>query len=131
MKGEIGMLFSKSKPTETLTFGDSFVELQHLSKGVLDEIRSRSIKAFSTAGPAALAAMQNAKDESQMPAELLAQTGEMLKIQQYKVAQAIKTWSADEPVTEDNVRALEPSVFDEISKKVDEMNQLSQIERKN
>jgi hypothetical protein len=125
------MLFAKNKPTERLTFGDDYIELQHLSKGVLDEIKSRSIKTFAQAGPEALKAMQTAKSDADMPAEMLAQSGEMLKVQHYKVAQAIVKWSSEEPVNEDTVKALDEDVFMQVSAKVDEMNQLKETERKN
>jgi hypothetical protein len=125
------MLFAKNKPTERLTFGDDYIELQHLSKGVLDEIKSRSIKAFAQAGPEALKAMKTAKTEDDMPAEVLASSGEMLKIHHYKVANAIVKWSSEEPVNEDTVKALDEEVFMQVSAKVDEMTQLKATERKN
>lgn len=126
------MLFAKNKPTETVKLGgEDFVELQHLSKGVLDEIKSRTIAAFADAGPKALAAIQTAKSNSDLPAELIASSGKMLAIQHYKVSKAIIKWSSSEPITEQTVKELDESVFMKILAKVDSMNQLTEIERKN
>ena len=126
------MLFAKNKPTETVKLGgEDFVELQHLSKGVLDEIKGRTIAAFADAGPNAIRAIQNAKDDSDIPPELIGSSGKMLEIQHYKVSKAIIKWSSPEPITEQTVKELDESVFLEILAKVDSMNRLTEIERKN
>lgn len=125
------MLFAKNKPTEKLPFGDDYVELQYLSKGVLDEIKSRSLQAFASAGPEAMKAMQSAKSDEDMPAELLSSVSGLMEIQHYKVSKAVVKWSSEEPINEESVKALDEDVFVQISNKVDEMNKLSSLERKN
>ena len=75
--------------------------------------------------------MQTAKTEEDMPPEVLASSGEMLKIHHYKVANAIAKWSSEEPINEDTVKALDEEVFMQVSAKIDEMNKLKETERKN
>lgn len=122
-------LFSKNKPTKRIDFEGGFVEIQHLSKGVKDHIRS------NLAGLYKDLEKLNAED---LQGKELPQGIEMDKIlnkinevEYYKLSQAIKSWSENIEITIDTVKELNDDVFSQISKEVDEMNALNEVEKKN
>lgn len=143
-------MFAKNKPTKKLEFNGGWVELQFLSKGVKDEIASRLSSLFSGFDSETLKKIDKARKQKQentqneqqnettvkednddIPTEVAGMVGKIQAVEYYKLTQAIKAWSEDEAVTEDSIKELDDVVFDEISKEVDKMNELSKDEIKN
>ncbi|MEE6450533.1 hypothetical protein RAH41_08180 [Gottfriedia acidiceleris] len=118
-------LFAKNKPTKRVEFEGGWVELQFLSKGVKDEIASRLAPLHSE-----LKNIENATEED-VPEGVFDVLGQINQIEYYKVAHAIKAWSEEEEITEENVKALDSEVFEKISKSINDMNELSQGDKKN
>jgi hypothetical protein len=127
------MLFAKNKPTKTLTFGDnneSHVVLQHLPKGVKDSYTSRLAElSFSMKG--VTKETLEKMDLSALPDSMAGVVSKINELDYYKLANAIKSWSAEDPINEDTVKELDDTVFVEISNAIDEMNRLTETERKN
>ena len=127
------MLFAKEKPVKKIPFGDSWVTLQHLSKGQKDEIKSMLTELYTKLkdlDQETIEKMQNG-ESTEIPDALKSVYREISQVQYFKVTQAIKSWSAEEEPTEENVKALDESVFDVLSAEVDKMNELAEVERKN
>lgn len=124
-------LFAKNKPTQKVEFEGGFVEVQFLSKGVKDEIQSRLTGLYKGMDKATILKLQTG-DESEIPTELFEVLGAVQSIEYYKLSHAIKSWSDNEtPINEDNVKEMDEEIFNTVLKKVNEMNELSQTERKN
>jgi hypothetical protein len=128
-------LFAKNRPTERLNFEGGFVELQYLSKGVKDEIKRRSSEALaSDLDPEIFKKIKSGeiKDDAELPASAFGSVGKFMQIEYYKLARAIVKWSdGDTPITEETVKELDEEIFNQISKKVDDMNSLKQVQEKN
>lgn len=127
------MLFAKNKPTKTVPFEGGKVELQFLSKGVKDEIQSRlAALASSLSGidQATLEKVQKGELDS-IPESMVSLIRSIKAIEYYKLAHAIKSWSEDAEITEENVKELDEDIFNELVKTVNEMNELTPEERKN
>lgn len=122
-------LFAKNKPTQRENFEGGFVELQYLSKGVKDEIKARAASVYQGID---ISKLQNAKSEADIPTEAFAKIPQLMEIEYYKLAHAIKSWSDSEtPISEDTVKEMDEEIFNQVSKKVDEMNQLKPEQEKN
>jgi hypothetical protein len=122
-------LFAKNKPTQRENFEGGFVELQYLSKGVKDEIKARAASVYQGID---ISKLQNAKSEADIPIEAFAKIPQLMEIEYYKLAHAIKSWSDSEtPINEDTVKEMDEEIFNQVSKKVDEMNQLKPEQEKN
>jgi hypothetical protein len=121
-------LFAKNKPTQRVDFDGGFVELQYLSKGVKDEIKGRTTALYKGVD---LKKLQSAKDETDIPTEMFDSIPKIMEIEYYKLAKAIVKWSDEAPITEETVRELDEETFNLVSKKVDEMNQLTSLQEKN
>jgi hypothetical protein len=122
-------LFAKNKPTQRVEFEGGYIELQFLSKGVKDEIKSRTTALYKGVD---IKKLQNAQSEEDIPVEMFDKIPGLLEIEYYKLAHAIKSWSDPETlITEDTVKEMDEDIFNQVSKKVDEMNQLKQAEEKN
>jgi hypothetical protein len=133
LKGEKTMLFAKNKPTKKIHFGDDFIELRHLSKGELNDyqIQLAELSAkVSTIEKGTMEKMQNG-DLSGIPDNVGSIVKQIKELEYSKVKSAIKSWTAKEEITLASVRELDEPVFDEVSKAVDEMNTLTDLERKN
>lgn len=124
-------LLSKNKPTKRVNFEGGWVELQQLSKGVKDEIRSRLAglyKELESINSEELRGKKELPDGVNMD-EVLKKIND---VEYYKLSKAIKKWSEpDLEVIEETVKELDDEIFAEISSVVDEMNTLNTIERKN
>lgn len=126
-------LMAKNKPTKKVFFGDNNednVVLQYLSKGVKDSYNSQLAElSLSLKGvdPEALEKM----DTSTLPDSMAAVVGKINELNYYKLACAIKSWTAEEEVSEEAVKALDEEVFNKLIEEVDKMNDLGQTERKN
>jgi hypothetical protein len=120
-------MFSKNKPTEKISFDGGWVELQHLSKGVKDEIQTRLASLVKD--------LDKFKDlkENDVPEDLdMGVIKKINEVEYYKLSKAIKSWSEkDLEITEETVQDLDGEVFTQISNKINEMNTLDQTERKN
>jgi hypothetical protein len=120
-------LMSKNKPTERVNFEGGFVEIQFLSKGVKDKINTDLASLYKD-----LEKIQNLKSGEELPDDVdLNVLAKINDVEYYKLSQAIKTWSEDEAITIESVKALDDDVFSEISNKVNEMNTLNKSEIKN
>jgi hypothetical protein len=122
-------LFAKNKPTDKVEFEGGYVELQFLSKGVKDQIKARAASVYQGID---IIKLQNAKSEADIPTEAFEKIPQLMEIEYYKLAHAIKSWSDSEtPINEDTVKEMDEDVFNQVSKKVDEMNQLKPDQEKN
>jgi hypothetical protein len=126
-------LFAKNKPKERVDFEGGFVELQYLSKGVKDEIKKRSTAFFTEIDPETFKKVQNGEitDDKDLPLSTLNSVGALLEVEYFKLAHAIHSWSDSAPITEETVKEIDEEIFDRISKKIDEMNELTSTQRKN
>lgn len=126
-------LFAKNKPTQKVEFEGGFVELQFLSKGVKNEIQSRSAALNKGMDPKTIEKLQKGETvDSELPDALFDVVGKVNAIEYYKLAHAIKSWSdSDVEINEENIKELDEPVFNQILAKVNEMNELSQKEIKN
>lgn len=124
---------AKNKPTKKVSFGDNnedYVVLQYLSKGVKDSYNSQlaelslSLKGVDTA---ALEKM----DTSSLPESAITIIGKINELEYYKLAHAIKSWSAEEEISEESVKELAEEVFTQVVTEVNKMNELELTERKN
>lgn len=122
-------MFSKDKPTKRVEFEGGWVDLQHLSKGVKDQIASRLSASLEGIDPKALQGLDKNSDE--MPAGMIGMVGKVQQVEYYKLSKAIKAWSADTAITEESVQELDDEVFDKISEEINKMNELSKEEIKN
>jgi hypothetical protein len=127
------MLFAKNKPTKKMTFGDDWVELQHLSKGAKDNYQAKQIVLVSKLKSIDEATMKKieAGDISSIPENMENIATDIMSLKYEMVTSAIVKWSSLEEITENNVKALDEAVFDEIENAISEMNTLNENERKN
>jgi hypothetical protein len=126
-------LFAKNKPTERVDFEGGYVEVQHLSKGIKDEISRRTTEMYADLPQSVIKQLRtnpNATD-ADVPPEILGTIGKIMDIEYYKLAHAIKSWSDDAPINEETVKEMDEDIFLKVSKKVDEMNELTTVQRKN
>jgi hypothetical protein len=125
-------LFSKNKPTEKVNFEGGYVELQHLSKGVKDEYQNRMARLMKDLG-AVDAKQLKGMTEDDIPTDI--DFGSLLKqvseAEYYKLSKAIKAWSEGVEITEKTVQDIDEELFDKISSKIDEMNELKESDKKN
>jgi hypothetical protein len=127
------MLFAKNKPTKTIYFDDAkenFVVLQHLSKGAKDNYTGQLAELSLSMKGVNKETFEN-MDIDKLPDGMGTLVKKINELEYEKVAAAIKKWSAAEDITVDSVKELDEDVFVEISKTVDEMNKLTELERKN
>jgi hypothetical protein len=122
-------MFSKDKPTKRVEFEGGWVDLQHLSKGVKDQIASRLSASLEGLDPNQLKNLDKNSDE--MPAGMIGMVGKVQQVEYYKLSQAIKAWSADTTINEETVQGLDEEVFNKISEEINKMNELSKEEIKN
>lgn len=122
-------MFSKNKPTKRVEFEGGWVDLQHLSKGVKDQIASRVSASLEGIDPKALQSLDKNSDD--MPAGMIGMVGKVHQVEYYKLAKAIRAWSADTAITEESVQELDDEVFNKLSEEINKMNELSKEERKN
>lgn len=122
-------LFAKNKPTDKIEFEGGYVELQFLSKGVKDKIKSLTTSIYKGVD---IKKLQSAQSKDDIPVEMFDKIPGLLEIEYYKLAHAIKSWSDPEtPINEDTVKEMDEDIFNKVSKKVDEMNQLRPDQEKN
>jgi hypothetical protein len=122
-------LFSKNRPTKRLDFDGAWVELQHLSKGVFDEVQSRYTKLYEGVDRKSLEQWQKTDElPDEIPLDIVAKTNE---VEYYKVSHAIHSWSEEESITHDTVKELDSEVFDQILKEVNTMNKFTEDDKKN
>jgi hypothetical protein len=124
-------LFAKNKPTKRVEFEGGWVELQHISKGVKDEVISRYTSLYKGMDRATL---EKLKDDGTdvVPDSMFDAVGKVQEIDYFTLSHAIKAWSeSDVVITEETVKELDKEVFDQISEVVKEMNGLTQLEQKN
>ncbi|MDF2791308.1 MAG: hypothetical protein K0S80_4410 [Neobacillus sp.] len=122
-------LFAKNKPTKKVEFDGGYVELQHLSKGVKDEIASRLAALYKGMDRATLEKM---KDTDDLPDNMIDAVSVVQEVEYYKLSHAIKSWSESEiKITIETVKDLDEEVFNKISKAVNEMNELNKQAEKN
>lgn len=128
------MLFARDLKTEKVTFDGGWVELMPLSKGALDEYQSRLTELTSKlkgVSKEQLQAIGN-KEINDIPAFMVEVVREIKNLEYFKLSQAIKKWSETEvEITEDSIKELAVNIFDELVDKVNEMNSLTDTQRKN
>jgi hypothetical protein len=123
-------MFSKNKPTKRIEFEGGWVELQHLSKGVKDQITSRLSASLEGMDAEALKKLDKNSDE--VPVGAIGMVGKVQQVEYYKLSKAIIAWSAGEvAITEESVQDLDDEVFNLISAEINKMNELSKEEIKN
>jgi hypothetical protein len=123
-------MFSKDKPTKRIEFEGGWVDLQHLSKGVKDQITSRLSSSLEGMDAEALKKLDKNSDE--VPVGAIGMVGKVQQVEYYKLSKAIKAWSAGEvAITEESVQDLDDEVFNLISAEINKMNELSKEEIKN
>lgn len=122
-------MFSKDRPTKRIEFDGGWVELQHLSKGIKDQIASRLSASLEGIDPAALKNLN--EKNTDMPPGMIAMVGKVQQVEYYKLSKAIKAWSAEFAVTEESVQELDDEIFSKISDEINSMNELNKTERKN
>lgn len=125
-------LFSKNKPTNRVEFEGGWVELQYLSKGVKSEYQNRMAGLLKDMGSIDMSKLKES-NEQDIPSDI--DFDSLLKkvnqAEYYKLSKAIKSWSEEEAVTEETVQDLDEELFDLISEKINEMNELTAVEEKN
>lgn len=122
-------LFAKNKPTKREEFEGGWVELQYLSKGVKDEVVSRLASLYKGMDKSTL---EKLKDSESVPDNMIDAVSKVQEVEYFKLSHAIKSWSEkDVEITFETVKELDEVVFNQISKAVNEMNELSQEETKN
>lgn len=125
-------MFSKDKPIKRIPFDGGWVDLQHLPKGVKDQIASRLSAALEGIDPQALKKLNiNSDDNNDLPAGMIGMVGKVQQVEYYKLSKAIKAWSSEIAISEESVQELDEEVFNKISEEINTMNELSQTERKN
>lgn len=127
------MLFSKNQTGEKLTFDGGWVELKPLSKGAKDTLQTRLTQltqVIKGIDDDTLKKLQSGEIQ-EVPEFLTDVIKEINKVNYFKLASSIKTWSEDAPINEETVQELSPEIFDQLITKVDEMNSLTPLERKN
>lgn len=126
-------LMAKNKPTKKIPFGENnedFVVLQYLSKGVKDSYTSQLAElSLSLKGVDATALEK--MDVNSLPESMAKVVGKINELNYYKLACAIKSWSAEEEVSEEAVKDLDEEIFNKLIEEVDKMNELEFTERKN
>lgn len=123
-------MFAKNKPVKRVDLDDgNWVELQCLSKGQKDAIKSDLADAFKGVEIENKDGTPLPKDGTTLPDGFLAK----LHAANYRKLQySIKAWSANEvPITLDNIKDLDDATFDAILQAVNDMNELSPAEEKN
>lgn len=128
------MLFAKNKQTKKMHFGDNdWVVLQHLSKGQKDELKSQLTELYASIKDVDGATLLRMKagDVDAVPESMKGIVRQITKLEYFKLSQAIKSWSSEDEINEDNIKALDEPVFDELVAAVNVMNELSGEERKN
>jgi hypothetical protein len=117
-------MFAKNKPTKRINFSDeNWVEIQYLSKGQKNAFASKLAELFK-----GQEFDGDGNDNKRLPDVSVAKIHE---VEYEKMVASIKAWSAEEDITIENVQALDDSVYEEISNKIKEMNELSEEEEKN
>lgn len=128
------MLFAKNKTTKKIPFGDDdWVVLQYLSKGQKDELKSQLTELYAQiqgVDQDTLKKME-AGDIDAVPESMRGIVREITKVEYFKLTQAIKSWSSEDEISEENIKALDEPVFDKLVLEVNAMNELSGEERKN
>jgi hypothetical protein len=126
-------LFAKNKPTERIDFGNEYVELQFLSKGIKDQIQSQITSILKEVDPKSLSKLSNISLESgELPEEIpYDMVDKIQEIEYYKLSKAIVKWSAGDEISIESIKELDEEVFEAIKHKVDEMSKLKEQERKN
>jgi hypothetical protein len=122
-------MFSKDKPTKRIEFDGGWVEIQHLSKGIKDQIASRLSASLEGIDPESLKNLNS--NSNDLPAGMIGMVGKVQQVEYYKLAKAIKAWSSQDPITEESVQGLDEEIFNKISEEINLMNELSKTERKN
>jgi hypothetical protein len=122
-------MFSKDKPTKRIEFEGGWVELQHLSKGIKDQIASRLSASLEGIDPKEFQNLD--KNSNDMPVGMIGMVGKVQQVEYYKLSKAIKAWSADLAITEESVQELDDEIFNKISDEINSMSELSKEERKN
>jgi hypothetical protein len=126
-------LMAKNKPTKKIPFGENnedFVVLQYLSKGVKDSYNSQLAELSLSLKGVDAAALEK-MDVSSLPESMAKVVGRISELEYYKLAHAIKSWSAEEEVSEEAVKGLDEEVFNKLVQEVNKMNDLGETERKN
>jgi hypothetical protein len=122
-------LFAKNKPTQRVEFEGGYVELQFLSKGEKDEIKSRTTALYKGVD---IKKLQSAQSEEDIPQEMFDKIPGLLEIEYYKLAHAIKSWSDPETlISEETVREMDEEIFNLVSQKITKMNELTPLQEKN
>lgn len=122
-------LFAKNRPTKRIDLGDGdWVELQHISKGVKDNLKSEVaslLKDFEV----------DIANGSYAPKNGLTITDEFLdkikEIEYREMVASIRSWSADAEITIENIKELSDEAYDKILEEMGKLNKLSDAERKN
>jgi hypothetical protein len=122
-------MFAKNKPAKRIDLGENnWAELQYLSKGVKDSIQAEISSLFKVN----LKNMNTMNEADLLPEEMPEGFIDKLQEIEYrKLEKAIKTWSAKEEITVENIKELDDEPYEKISKAVNEMNGLSREEVKN
>jgi hypothetical protein len=126
-------LMAKNKPTKKISFGDNnedYVVLQYISKGVKDSYNSQLAELSLSLKGVDAAALEK-MDVSSLPESMAKVIGRISELEYYKLAHAIKSWSAEEDVSEEAVKGLAEEVFNKLVQEVNKMNDLGETERKN
>jgi hypothetical protein len=124
-------LFAKNRPTKRIELGTGdWVELQLLSKGIKDDLKSEVM--------ALLKDFQidiNASNGQLTPKSGLSISGEFLQktkeVEYKQIVAAIAKWSEDAEINVENIKALSDEAYDKILEEIAKMNELSEEERKN
>jgi hypothetical protein len=128
------MLFAKNKTGKKVTFDGGWVELQYLSKGVKDDYKGQLAELYSQLSgldKETIAKMEKG-DLQAVPESMAGLVAKINQLEYFKLSKAIKKWSETEtPINEDTVKELDETVFDRLVKEVNEMNELTDGERKN
>ncbi|MDC3414265.1 hypothetical protein [Terrihalobacillus insolitus] len=119
-------MFAKNKPTKRIDLPENhWVELQHLSKGTKDVLKSSVTKIFNKFDSKM---MDGKMDDVEFSPDFVEKIQE---IEYQKLAAAIRAWSAEEEVTVENIKELDDEPYELILKEVNNMNELSEEEEKN
>lgn len=123
-------LLSKNKPTKRVNFEGGFVELQYLSKGVKDHIKSSLAGLYKHLESLNVEDLKNS-DEIPKDINMDELLNKINEVEYYKLSKAIKSWSENVEITVEAVKELDDEVFEKISNEINQMNTLNEVERKN
>lgn len=126
------MLFASEKPTKKIAFDDAWVTIQHISKGTKDQHKARltQLTAELQADKRTMELIKADKEDELTPA-LAKSVEDINNLNYFLVTKSIKSWSSEQEINEETVKALDEKVFDEILKEIQKLNELSDLERKN